>query len=463
MKIVLGFPIAIGSWLLVAGCWLLVVGCFAQPFELERSFVGHGNEVSYVAFRSEDNLIVSGDEAGQIIVWDMESGDMSQILQSHTGKITHLEFSNTGQQMASASYDGTIKIWDMKTYRLLGTYENSSTSPYDGMKGNEPSFVAFAPDDRSLYVGGYNLEVLSIDLKSKKQKSLFKNDEFSITCGRVSPDGKFLVFGVGAIVYFIDTNTGKIVKKLRKSEAFEDYICEIAFVPGQPTLAAWGYGGGVQFWDYRLDRLTNTLKATAQEGSSDLAFSGNARMMITGNSGPNTKLWNWSRKSTIQILGEHEAETVTFAFSGDGNYIVTGSRDKIVNLWSRKRKEVVDSNIPTQVEGRTVDIQEEFTVRGDSIEIQLWDDAKIDGDIISVNVNGQWILRKHGLVRERKIVTAPLRQRNNYLIIHAHNLGSVPPNTIAVVINDGARRRMVTLRSDEGKSAAIRLLRPKRK
>jgi hypothetical protein len=134
-----------------------------------------------------------------------------------------------------------------------------------------------------------------------------------------------------------------------------------------------------------------------------------------------------------------------------------------VNLWSRKRKEVVDSNIPTQVEGRTVDIQEEFTVRGDSIEIQLWDDAKIDGDIISVNVNGQWILRKHGLVRERKIVTAPLRQRNNYLIIHAHNLGSVPPNTIAVVINDGSRRRMVTLRSDEGKSAAIRLLRPKRK
>lgn len=59
-----------------------------------------------------------------------------------------------------------------------------------------------------------------------------------------------------------------------------------------------------------------------------------------------------------------------------------------------------------------------------------------------------------------KTLTARLRQRNNCLIIHANNLGSVPPNTIAVVINDGSRRRMVTLRSDEGKSAATRLLRP---
>ena len=410
-----------------------------------------------MAFRSEDNLLVSGDKAGEIILWSLNNGQITQRLSAHKGKITHLEFNNAGNWMVSASYDGSLKIWDLSTFKEIASYQNSATSAYDGMKGNEPSFVAFSPDDQSLYVGGYNLEVLEINLKTNQRKTIHQNDEFAITCGRVSPDGKYLAFGLGAIIYFVETETGQIVKKLRKSEAFEDYICEIAFIPGQQTLAAWGYGGSVQFWDYRLDRLTSVLPATRQEGSSDIAFSGNGAMLITGNVGANTKLWDWSRKRTLQILGEHQAETVTFAFSSDGNYIVTGSRDQIVNLWSRKKdKKIAQQDIPNELDGRQVDVQETFIVRSDSITIQLWDDAKIDGDIISVNVNANWELQKYELVRERKVLKVPLRERNNYMIVHAHNLGRVPPNTIAVIIHDGVRRQMVTLRSNEGKSAAIR-------
>ncbi len=441
--------------------WLLLV-CYSVPlvgqqFELERSFRGHAAAVSYVAFRSEDNLLVSGDEAGSIIVWNFESGAVQQRLKAHHGKITHLEFSNNGRLLASASYDGTVKLWDISSFEQINSFNNTSTTPYDGMQGNEPSFVAFSGDDRSLLLGGYNLEVIRIDMESGKQQSLFKNKEFSITCGRLSPNGEQLVFAAGAHIYFVDLASNRIVKRLSRSDAFEDFVCEIAMVPGQPMLAAWGFGGAVQFWDLRLDRMTQAIQATQQEGSSDLAFSGNGDWMITGNSGASTKLWNWAENSTLQILGEHEAETVTFAFSADGNYIVTGSQDQVVNLWTRKRRKPKSEGIPSTVEGRTVDVQETFTVRGDSIEIQLWDDAKIDGDIISVNVNGEWILRKHTLKRERKILRAPIRKRNNYLLVHAHNLGSVPPNTIAVVIHDGSRRQMVTLRSDEGKSAAIRL------
>ena len=44
-------------------CFL--VSAQGQNFELVQRFEGHGSAVSYVTFRSEDNLLVSGDEEGR--------------------------------------------------------------------------------------------------------------------------------------------------------------------------------------------------------------------------------------------------------------------------------------------------------------------------------------------------------------------------------------------------------------
>ena len=122
----------------------------AQNYALERTFSGHQTEVTYVTFRSEDNLLVSGDESGKIIFWEATTGKKLRELNIHTDKVTHLEFSTKGRLLASASYDGTIKVYDLKRKRIKQTFKNSSTDAYDGVTGHEPTFCGFAPNEKDL-------------------------------------------------------------------------------------------------------------------------------------------------------------------------------------------------------------------------------------------------------------------------------------------------------------------------
>jgi WD40 repeat protein len=428
----------------------------AQQYELERTFMGHKSPVSYVTFRSEDNLLVSGDESGKIIFWNALTGEIVNHLDIHTAKVTHLEFSNKGRLLASASYDGTVKVYDLKKRKLRQIFNNSTTEAYQDVKGNEPTFCTFSPDDKHVYFGGYNLQILKGSVRRGKTEGVYRNPEFGITCGKISPTKNHLVFAAGGSVYFMSLKTNKITRELYKSDIYDDYVCEIAFMPRSNRLATWAVNGQMHFWEWRTNQLAYSLAATPQEGTSDVAFSEDGKLLVTGNFGGKTKLWNTENNKILQLLGEHTAEVVTFAFSKDAEYIVTGSQDNTVRLWKKPDEEKpLVKNMPKKTRKRKVEVQRTVKVTNRYVEIHLWDNFQIDGDTISVNLNGNWIVNNYKLDGKPRILKVELAPKDNYMIVHAHNLGSIPPNTIAVAIKDGNREQVFTLKSTMGTSAAI--------
>ena len=89
--------------------------------------------------------------------------------------------------------------------------------------------------------------------------------------------------------------------------------------------------------------------------------------------------------------------------------------------------------------------------------MEIFDHRQEDGDIISLNFNGHWILK------ERKLSKLPLKlivelneTGENYLLLHAENLGDIPPNTIAVRYYIEGQRKLVVLNSDMDHSEVIR-------
>ena len=432
----------------------------AQDYELIRTFNGHKSEVSYITFRGEDNLLVSGDKSGQIIFWNATNGNIVKKLNIHKDKVTHLEFSNQGRLLASASHDGTVKVYDLKRQKLVQMFENTSTSSYMDVKGNEPTFCAFAPDDKSLYFGGYNLQILKGNIRRGNIETVYQNEEYGITCGIISPNKKNLVFAAGGSAFFMNLKTNKITKELHKSDVYDDYICEMAFMPRTSRLAAWAVDGHLHFWDWRSEKLNYSLTATNQEGTSDMAFSSDGKMLVTGNFGGKTKLWNTENNQILQLLGEHTSEVVTFSFSKDSKYIVTGSQDNTVRLWSKPEEDKKHhKKIPRKVKEREVDVQRTVKISGGYVEIHLWDNFQIDGDTVSVNVNGNWLAREFKLEGEPRVFKVEFTAKDNYLIVHAHNLGSIPPNTIAVSIIQGEEEQFFTLKSNMNTSAAIHIKR----
>jgi hypothetical protein len=116
-----------------------------------------------------------------------------------------------------------------------------------------------------------------------------------------------------------------------------------------------------------------------------------------------------------------------------------------------------DNNIPVKIKDRDVELQNTITVSKPEFDIEIWDRSVVDGDSISLNINGEWILQEY-MVEKAKLklhVKINPKATNNYLILYAHNLGEISPNTAAVQVLIDGKEYKLTLSSDLKKSGAL--------
>ena len=109
---------------------------------------------------------------------------------------------------------------------------------------------------------------------------------------------------------------------------------------------------------------------------------------------------------------------------------------------------------------RKTAIVETVRIKNSKVIIKIWDNDKVDGDIISLNFNGHWILQNYRVTKHVKVLMFDLPEASNELILYAENLGTMPPNTAAISIWNGKEEiRSLTLNSDESLSQGVRILR----
>jgi len=116
-------------------------------------------------------------------------------------------------------------------------------------------------------------------------------------------------------------------------------------------------------------------------------------------------------------------------------------------LKKRKQKQLVRT--------RKVEVVDTLYSGSREVEILIWDTQKIDGDTVSLMLNGEFILENHALTRQPYRVRTRLSNKNNKLILYAHNLGEIPPNTATISILDLGKQKEVTLMSDKKNAQAI--------
>ena len=102
----------------------------------------------------------------------------------------------------------------------------------------------------------------------------------------------------------------------------------------------------------------------------------------------------------------------------------------------------------------------EIPVVGDSIELNFYDNAEIDGDSITLFLNDRLIFKHIYLTDKPFTVKLPVSelQQSNELVMVAENLGSIPPNTSFMVAYIGEKRYEARLESKEGSIAMIRFV-----
>jgi hypothetical protein len=91
------------------------------------------------------------------------------------------------------------------------------------------------------------------------------------------------------------------------------------------------------------------------------------------------------------------------------------------------------------------------------ILVELFDNAQIDGDVVSVYHNKDLIVNKKTLLREPITLTvhADSANRTHEFILIAENLGSIPPNTALMRITAGKQKYQLTVKTDLANNAKI--------
>jgi hypothetical protein len=102
----------------------------------------------------------------------------------------------------------------------------------------------------------------------------------------------------------------------------------------------------------------------------------------------------------------------------------------------------------------------EIRVDTGMIRLDFYDNAQVDGDIITVLLNNQ------PLVSNQKLAAKPitleikvdLDNKEQEVTMVAENLGDIPPNTALLIITAGSKRYQLYLTSTEKKNAQVRFI-----
>lgn len=166
-------------------------------------------------------------------------------------------------------------------------------------------------------------------------------------------------------------------------------------------------------------------------------------------------------KTSPQSIKEIDKE----AGAGESKPVIPGSGKATTIIKAKENKEEpVKITAPAaEVANRTNVVQQTVYFTSDSLLLALYDNGEVDGDTVSVLMNGKIILAKEGLSTNaiRKTIYPAIDTDSVELVMYAENLGTIAPNTGLLVVHDGKSIYEIRFSGDLKKNASIILRRRK--
>jgi hypothetical protein len=191
-------------------------------------------------------------------------------------------------------------------------------------------------------------------------------------------------------------------------------------------------------------KLTNSTKPSTTTKSSSTTKSNATQVSIIQSNATNTSIQTAATPTNAVAIALQEntkaaADNETIA---SPNTSATKSSGQI---------------LPWVLVGRENKLVKQVIVNSPSISIDLYDNGTIDNDTIMIFDNKVLLLENKRLSYKATHFNVNFNKDNNRheIIIVAHNLGTVPPNTALMVVKDGASRQEIYITSTLSVNAMI--------
>lgn len=332
-----------------------------------------------MVFAPDGKTLVTSDDDGVVIVWDVARGAIRERLDAHVSRdITPIAVSPDSRTLYSASTDGRMAIWDLAGDRRLD--RRFDAGPALVLDNTSPKGLALSPDGRTLAVTQLDGTVELIDARTLALRHRARALDGAALAADFSPDGRTLaVSGTRGQVVLLDAATLVLRRKLdglpdsgfsqavafspdgglvaagasvgtrgvvrswdRRSGRVAALKMDIpavalAFSPDGRLLAAAGIENGAQVRDVRSGQVVARLKGA--DFPRSVAFSPDGRRLAVGYFGGSVRFVssaNW--KPVGRRLDRHRARVTALEFEHRGRVLVTGAADGTILLWDAVRQ-----------------------------------------------------------------------------------------------------------------------------
>ena len=203
--------------------------------------------------------------------------------------IDAVAFSKDGTKFITGGWNRTAKIWETATGKLL------TTLPVGGLFVNA---VAFAPDGRSVAIGGND------------KKGFIRI--WNVENGKPEPS--------------------PVSFKGPADDELQDGILSVSFSRDGSRLLTASYDKTARLWDVPSGRQLKIYKGHSWfVWSAD--FSPDESQIVTASQDGSVVIWNTETATRDKQFLEHEGPVYSAAFAPDGKHIVSGGYDKKVLVW----------------------------------------------------------------------------------------------------------------------------------
>jgi len=228
-----------------------------------RTLTEHKEWVVGMELSRDGQSLISGDDGGQVIVWDRDAAKVRKRWQVKGWAYAVALSPDRSQACVSerrplvfdSGRHAAVQLWDATTGEM-----KTNLSDMKEFKGHYMCSAAYSPDGKLLAVGrggecdGTNGKVTLLDpATGKVVKELAPGHLSGLTDLAFHPDGKYLASsGRDTVVRIWDVQSGKVVSELGKARGgqFKDWICALNWSGDGAWLAAADMAGAVQVWSF---------------------------------------------------------------------------------------------------------------------------------------------------------------------------------------------------------------------
>ncbi|KAI8511559.1 NACHT domain- and WD repeat-containing protein 1 [Branchiostoma belcheri] len=213
-----------------------------------RTITDKDGSVTYLRITHDNDCVVTGDEAGFIKLWNLNTGQFIRQLDQDAGGIRCFWITRMDRYLVAVTDNNSVSAWDVDSMTLLWTRKPNC----DG----KITCVTMTDDRKYTAVGTDDKQILVFDNKQDKVVHILVGHDSPLTCLSVSHDQKLLASGsAGETMRVWDLGTGRLVHELyAKSPVFKGIVC-LSFSHDDKYLLTGGHDRSLKMWDLQTGNM----------------------------------------------------------------------------------------------------------------------------------------------------------------------------------------------------------------